>query len=101
MYQKAEKITETSPWQELTPGAEIYEPGTSRLVKTGEWRTMTPVFDPDKCTNCALCVPFCPDSAIPVQDEKRSDFDFYHCKGCGICVSVCPFEAIEYKKEEK
>jgi ferredoxin len=41
-----------------------------------------------------LCVPFCPDSAIPVKDGKRLDFDYMHCKGCGICENVCPFPAI-------
>ena len=48
-----------------------------------------------------LCVPFCPDSSIPVKDGKRLDFDFKHCKGCGICVKVCPFDAIDFVKEEK
>ena len=46
---EAKNINEHSPWQELTPGAEIYEPGTSRLVNTGEWRVLTPFFDQDKC----------------------------------------------------
>lgn len=98
---KAADINETISWQEITPGAEIYEPATSRYINTGEWRVMTPVFLEDKCKQCLLCAPFCPDSAIPVQDEKRGDFDFYHCKGCGICASVCPFDAIDFIKEEK
>ena len=98
---KAADINETISWQRITPGAEIYEPATSRYINTGEWRVMTPVFREDKCKQCLLCVPFCPDSSIPVVDEKRTDFDFYHCKGCGICVSVCPFDAIDFVKEEK
>ncbi|ECZ9242415.1 ferredoxin, partial [Salmonella enterica subsp. enterica serovar Typhimurium] len=43
--------------------------------------------------------PCCPDSAIPVKDGKRLDFDMDHCKGCGICVKACPFKAIEFIKE--
>ena len=61
---------------------------------TGEWRTMTPVFDPERCKQCMLCVPYCPDASIPVKDGKRADTDLDHCKGCGICAKVCPFEAI-------
>ncbi len=101
MNKKAKDINEQSTWQELTVGAEIYEPATSMQVNTGEWRVMTPVWIEDKCKQCLLCFPFCPDSSIPVEDEKRKDFDFMHCKGCGICVKVCPFGAIDFVKEVK
>jgi len=63
----AKDINEHTPWQELTPGGEIYEPGTARLFNTGTWRTNTPVFHEEACKHCMLCVPFCPDSAIPVK----------------------------------
>ena len=92
------KITEKSPWQDITRGNQIYGAGTSRLFKTGEWRTHTPVFHEEKCKQCLLCVPVCPDSSIPVNDSKREDFDYDHCKGCGICAKVCPFEAISMKE---
>lgn len=94
---KAESINEKSTVEELTPGGEIYEASTSLLFDTGTWRTNTPVFIADKCKHCMLCVPFCPDIAIPVKNGKRLDFDYMHCKGCGICVTVCPFDAIEMK----
>lgn len=98
---KAADINENISWQDITLGAEIYEPATSLFVQTGEWRVMKPIFKEEKCKQCLLCVPFCPDSAIPVSDGRRADYDFYHCKGCGICVTVCPFEAIDYVREEK
>ena len=98
---EAKNINEQSAWQELTPGAEIYEPGTSKLVNTGEWRVLTPVFDEAKCKHCMLCVPFCPDISIPVVNGKRLETDFFHCKGCGICAKVCPFDVITMEKEEK
>mgnify|MGYP002770747433 CR=1 FL=1 len=101
MKTRAKDINEKITWQELTTGVEIYEPATSRLVETGDWRVDVPVFKEDKCKQCLLCVPFCPDSSIPVKDGKRLDFDFKHCKGCGICVAVCPFDAIDFVKEEK
>ena len=80
MNKKASEINESLPWQELTPGCEIYEGGSSRLKQ------------------CLLCTPFCPDSSIPVSGGKRSDFDYDHCKGCGICYKVCPFGAIDWKE---
>ncbi len=92
------KITEKSNWQDLTVGNQIYASGTSRMFKTGEWRTQSPVFHSEKCKQCLLCVPVCPDSSIPVKDCKRQDFDYDHCKGCGICAEVCPFEAISMKE---
>ena len=97
----AKDINEQSPWQEMTIGGEIYEGGTSRLTQTGEWRSNMPVFHADKCKQCLLCAPYCPDGSIPVKDGKRLNFDYFYCKGCGICANVCPFDAIEMIKEEK
>ena len=93
----AKHIDENTKWQDLTPGLQIYEPATSKCFETGEWRTKTPVFDEEKCKQCLLCVPYCPDSAIPVVDGERRNFDLMHCKGCGICEKACPFGAITMK----
>ncbi len=99
MKYEAKNINEQSTWQEMTPGGEIYEGGTSRLTLTGEWRSDVPVWDAERCRQCLLCAPFCPDSSIPVSAGKRLDFDLDHCKGCGICWQVCPFKAIRMEKE--
>ena len=80
------RINENSPYTDLTEGLQLFAGGSSRLFKTGEWRTNTPVLDPDKCRQCLLCAPVCPDSSIPVKNGKRLDFDYDHCKGCGISV---------------
>ena len=98
---KARDIHENCALQQLTPGGEVYEGGTSKTFKTGDWRVNVPVYAADKCKQCLLCAPYCPDGAIPVKDGKRTDFDFDHCKGCGICAKVCPFKTIEMKKEEE
>ena len=95
----AKDINEQTPWQEMTEGGEIYEGGTARLTLTGQWRSNVPVWEPDKCKQCLLCAPFCPDSSIPVEAGKRLGFDLDHCKGCGICCNVCPFQAIRMEEE--
>ena len=95
----AKDINEKSTWQEITIGAEIYEPATSMLVNTGEWRVNRPIYNKEKCRHCMMCFLYCPDSSVYVKDEKMDGFDYMHCKGCGICSKVCPFNAIEMVKE--
>ena len=57
MAKCAKDINEQSPWQDLTPGGEIYEGGTARLTMTGEWRANIPVWHEEKCKQCLLCAP--------------------------------------------
>ena len=57
------KITEKSPYQDITPGNVVYGGGGAVDFLTGEWRTQTPVIDWDKCVQCLLCAPMCPDSS--------------------------------------
>lgn len=92
------KINEQSAYSELTEGLMMFASATSKNFNTGEWRTNTPVFEADKCKQCLLCAPVCPDSAIPVKDSKRGEFDYDHCKGCGICVKACPFGALSMRE---
>ena len=98
MALKASEINEKTAWQDLTEGLQIHEPATAKAFETGEWRTSTPVIDMEKCKQCLVCVPYCPDSCIPVKNGKREEFDYDHCKGCGICVKACPFGAITMKE---
>lgn len=92
------KISATTPYEDLTEGLFVFAGGTAKEFKTGDWRTVTPVVDEDKCKQCLLCAPVCPDLCIPVKDGKRLDFNYDYCKGCGICAHVCPFDAIQMKE---
>lgn len=86
-------------WKDITDGCAVYGGGTSKAIKTGDWRVIKPIFNSEKCRQCALCIPVCPDMSIPVDGEgNRLDFDYYYCKGCGICARVCPFDAITMEK---
>jgi pyruvate ferredoxin oxidoreductase delta subunit len=89
-------------WKDITRGGTISDAGNADTFKTGDWRSMKPVWLQEKCKQCLLCYPVCPDTSILVgQDGKRKDFDYDHCKGCGVCVKVCPFKAIDFVDEDK
>ena len=79
----ANKINTNTSWQDMPEGGNIYEAGNSREFKTGDWRSVKPIYIKEKCTQCGLCFPVCPDDAIPVNaEQKREDFDYDMCKGC-------------------
>jgi len=87
-------------WQEITHGSHIFEAGNAKEFKTGDWRSMKPVWIKEKCKQCLLCYPVCPDTAILVNDNGEIDkFDYDFCKGCMVCKEVCPFDAIEKEDE--
>ena len=71
MSHLAKDMTPDVTWKDITPGCNIYEGGTSSVVETGDWRTMKPVIDWDKCRQCLLCAPVCPDMSIPVQGLRH------------------------------
>ncbi len=86
-------------WKELPIGGTITEAGNSKKYNTGDWRVQRPIFDAEKCSQCMLCVIFCPDSAIKLEDGKVVGVDYQYCKGCGICATECPKDAFEIKGE--
>jgi pyruvate ferredoxin oxidoreductase delta subunit len=77
-------------WKDLPEGGIIDGGGTAAQYHTGDWRTLRPIWDDQKCIHCLLCWVFCPDSAIIVEDAKVKGVDYDHCKGCGICARECP-----------
>ena len=95
------EINKNTSAKDMTIGGNIYEAGNAKNFKTGDWRSKKPVYIPEKCKQCGLCFPVCPEDCIPLDENgNRKDFDYDYCKGCGICAKVCPFGAIEMKEEE-
>ena len=92
----AGKTNATVTWQKITHGSHVFEAGNAANFHTGDWRSDKPVFLPEKCKQCLLCFPVCPDSAINLSEAggvESINFDF--CKGCLVCMKVCPFGAIQ------
>jgi len=88
-------------WKEIPEGGLITEAGNSANYETGSWRTVRPVRDEKKCTNCLICWVYCPDSAVLISDGKIKGIDYAHCKGCGICATECPVKAIKMVDEKE
>jgi pyruvate ferredoxin oxidoreductase gamma subunit len=86
----------TLPFEDARISApDIYATATSVEVRTGLWRTIRPVIDPDRCRHCTwVCSTLCPDGAIAVDEAGAPRIDLDHCKGCMICAAVCPPHAI-------
>ena len=85
----------------ISLGACNPDAGSSKSNKTGDWRTVRPEVDYEKCTKkCFFCYEFCPDSAIK-RSADGPQINYVFCKGCGICAFECPKDAIEMKEEEK
>ena len=96
-----EKVVINASGIEITKGAFILEPGSTKKYKTGEWRTFKPEIDQTKCIKCAKCWMSCPDAAIFNDKEEKFQVNYDYCKGCLICQKECPVKCISYKVEEK
>ena len=64
--------------------------------------------DIGRCQGCGLCVEFCPNKVIEL-DNSSLNAKGYHpaaakniekCAGCGICALMCPDVAIMVEKED-
>ena len=88
-------------WQDLELGATICEPGSAAKLKTGDWRSMAPSLDEEKCIKCGICLMVCPEFCISEREDGFFRPDYDYCKGCGICANECPKDAITMGMEDK
>jgi pyruvate ferredoxin oxidoreductase delta subunit len=89
------KTNATVTWQKINHGSAVFEPGNAAEFLTGDWRSDKPVFIAEKCKQCLLCFPVCPDSSIKLNNGAVVGIDFDFCKGCLVCMKACKFGAIE------
>jgi len=86
--------SEEKGWKEIPIAGVCWRPATDYL--TGDWKTVKPVRDKEKCNKCLICYMFCPDGAVTWDSEVEDiGFNYDYCKGCGICAIECPKKAIE------
>lgn len=50
------------------------------------------IINPDKCTQCGLCIDLCRFDAI----TDAFEVDPIDCEGCGVCYDLCPEQAIDF-----
>ncbi|MFH2058329.1 MAG: ATP-binding protein [Pseudomonadota bacterium] len=50
------------------------------------------IINPDKCTQCGLCMELCRFDAV----KNNFQIDSIACEGCGVCVDLCPEQAIDF-----
>lgn len=50
------------------------------------------VIQPEKCTECGLCMELCRFNAVK-EDFTVNEIE---CEGCGVCVDFCPEQAIDF-----
>ncbi len=53
------------------------------------------VINPDKCSQCSLCIELCRFDAI----SDDFEVDSISCEGCGVCVDLCPEQAIDFPQQ--
>ena len=82
-------------------GSILWNPAIVPSLRRGNWRSLRPVLDREKCVKCGTCYIMCPDMCYDQQDEEGYYLvNLFYCKGCGICAAVCPKNAIEMVIEE-
>ncbi len=67
----------------------------SRKGKLHQHSTAQPTITVEKCISCGVCVKWCPEDAVSMNDESAV-IDEEKCIGCGECLAVCRFDAVGY-----
>jgi hypothetical protein len=71
----------------------------SRAGKLEQHSDVHPWISKKKCTNCGICLEYCPTEAI-IQEEGSAVILDEKCIGCGECLVVCTVGAVKMKWDE-
>lgn len=52
------------------------------------------------CNKCEVCLIFCPDVAIYIDEGRELSVNLEYCKGCGVCAAECPRNVITMIREK-
>ena len=96
---KPVKSEEELGWKDIEVGCAVSEAGNAAQYRTGDWRSIRPVWNHSRCVKCGVCFIFCPDAAIRKNAEGYFEADLYYCKGCGICAQECVTGCISMVEE--
>ncbi len=92
-------VTDLPTWRTIDHACIVFEPGSSVQYYTGDWRSMRPDWNSEKCVKCGKCWMYCPEAAINVDEHRDYKVDYDYCKGCGICAEECPYGVIVMVEE--
>ncbi|MCL4459716.1 MAG: ferredoxin family protein [Chloroflexi bacterium] len=56
---------------------------------------MPPKVNPELCTGCGICIEYCPEDVLRLEDGEVVLKYPEECWQCGVCKLECPEEAIE------
>ncbi len=71
----------------------------SRTGKLDQHSEVQPRINPKICTNCSLCLDYCPAGAI-IQKDGSAHILVDRCIGCGECLVVCKAGAVRMRWDE-
>ena len=96
--------------KEQKDGKKLFGPVAKEFfnVNTSGWRSLKPVFDISKCTQCYNCIQYCPANIIKFNSESNENIknQYNGCENCSICKEVflnkvhilyCPTNAVEFE----
>ena len=95
-----ERMESLPTWEEIPVGLIEYgpRPGERNIGFTTSFsRSLRPIVDQAKCTDCKLCWLYCPEGTIDYDIKVNLDY----CTGCAICAKTCGPKAITMKAESQ